>query len=193
MTATRLRAPSLALTFAGQSLNGNPTGANSYPARLLALRPAARYDAWIDGFPWSTLIARTSHLIQGAKAGLVTGALMVGGTSDVNFARTGVQIYADMVTYANAARALGFGFVVASTITPSTNFAGQELVEWADGNSRILGDASGAFDAVADLAIDPRLDDATDLTYYADGTHPTNTGAIAIAELMDAAIAEALV
>lgn len=49
-------------------------------------------------------------------------------------------------------------------------------------------DASNAYDALADLIVDPRLDDPFDTAYYADGTHPTTAGSTAIAELMGAAV-----
>jgi hypothetical protein len=108
-----------------------------------------------------------------------------GGTTDLSVELdTGATIYADYWAYTDAARAAGFDYVIATTITPSTSFSGPVETQRLAANTAILADASNKFDAVCDFAADPRLDDPADTTYYTTGLHFTNAGADVAAELM---------
>jgi hypothetical protein len=54
--------------------------------------------------------------------------------------------------------------------------------------NKLVKDNTAGFDAVVDLAADSRLCDAGNLTYYEDGTHQTDEGNEAMAELIGAAV-----
>lgn len=203
MSQGQFRAAPYAFVFDGQSLNFVPIGGPTYPTVVMAgLAVALGYESphvvvAQSGQSWTLLLNGSTpppdaalgwvrpasvRLYPKANMGLTTFLLMCGGTSDVEEGDTGATIYADMVTYADLARAAGFDRIVAQTITPSTTFSAGEETARAAANVLILADADDAFDAVADCAADP-LDDPADTLYYSDGTHWTALGASTAAAL----------
>jgi lysophospholipase L1-like esterase len=192
------------LRFVGDSLTYGtpytPGSGSSYPEQMYPLiGGASTYDVNSGG----TAVGAPSRTIQnmaGAIAldhGRYTSGLrpndvwlVQGGTNDIIIGgRTAAQIYADHQTIWAAARATG-STVVAHTITPSGLFSGAQETIRTDANTLIR--AGGAFyDALSDVAADPRLDDPLDATYYNQGgdmTHPTVAGYAAWAEVAEAAI-----
>lgn len=85
------------------------------------------------------------------------------------------QTLSEITDYMTARRAAGWDQIVASTVPGSTFYDAAAETQRLALNDLIR--ASAAFDAVIDLAADPRLDDGADLTYFADGVHFTAEGA----------------
>jgi hypothetical protein len=184
--------------FDGQSLNVWPSEghANSYPVQMLATRPnLARGIAGVAGLSWQQLDNDFTSRVTDRFLRLSPVAVycMVGGTTQVDLGQAAATIYASELAIAtlfrDACTALGVtGWVVGTTTTPSTSFSAGDNVILATLQGLQRADASNVYDGFADLAADPRLDDASDTTYYVDGTHPTTAGAAAIAELVGAAV-----
>lgn len=173
------------LVFDGQSLNLMPVG-NTYPALLMVGRVGAWAAVAISAASWTTLATtRTARLGQLGRACTPSVLVMCGGTTDLTDGDSGATVCADMESYATAARALGFDYVVACTITPSIGFTGPQETQRLAANVAIR--ASAGFDAVADLVADSRLATITG-TYYADGIHWTAAGAAAAAETVGVAV-----
>lgn len=125
------------------------------------------------------------HLVR-AQITIVIG---VGGTTDYALNRTGAQVYADEVSWANSVRAAGADYIIQTTTTPSTTFTAPQDTNRINGNILVMADASNAFDYSIDLAGDPRLSNPIDTTYYnPDGTHPNSAGAQVIADLIAPAL-----
>ncbi len=105
---------------------------------------------------------------------------ILGGTNDLNAARTAVQIYADLKTEWQNARADKFK-VIAFTVLPSTSFTAGEEAERIILNNLIANDST-----YYDYLIRPEVffTDATDTTYFSDGTHLTTTGASLLADMV---------
>lgn len=187
------RAAPYSMVFDGQSLNLIP-GAATYPSQMMdGFEIDGAPPSWSNvaegGASWTVLgsggvgvVPAAQRLFPHLHQGLTTFLILCGGTSDVLENDSGAQIYADMETYVNAAKAVNAGLVVvAQTITPCTIFTGPQNTALANANTAILADANGVFDATVNVALDP-LDDAADTTYYADGTHWTAAGAAIAAE-----------
>lgn len=187
------RACPLNITFAGQSLNNTPTGANSYPNQLLALlQPSivtGSFDAWEGGISWLQFVTQPGAYAA-ANAALLTIQSQVGGTTDYALGRSGAQVYADESTIAAAARAAGFNYIIGTTTTASVSITGGNETARVAGNALLTNSAAllangGQFNAVVDFAGSTSL--ATDITNN-DGTHPTVVGAGIMAGLMRTAI-----
>lgn len=149
----------------------------------------------ISGKSWtvlSTTAAQRCHLIarQYEKSVLV----LTGGTSDLMPVEanppgendTGEQALADMEAYANAARAAGFDKIVALTVTPANWWDADWDVQRLVMNEGIR--QSDAWEVVADVAADPRLQDPMDTDYYYDQLHWTAAGNAVAAEVVAPAL-----
>lgn len=185
------RAAECAIVFAGQSLNSLPA---AYPGQLLTTLAATygitptRLNIWEAGVGWvpqssGFRLARLDPTLRTAEINVLS---MVGGTQDYINGVTGAACYAAQVTYSARAKVINPAAIVLGTTThPSGSITAGNETERQDGNSRVMADASNAFDYSVDVAADPRLDDPTDLTYYnADQIHLTNAGGAVMAELM---------
>ena len=173
--------------FDGQSLGLIPGAPNNYPTVTMQSFPTwAWTNVHIGAMSWTQLAAtQTGRCHVHANTGLVTVLVMCGGTSDIYVEQdSGATCYADHVAYADAARAAGFDLVVATTLVKADGYGGGAETRRTDFNTLLLADASNAFDAVADFAADPSLDDPTDTTYYLDGIHWKIAGAAAAAACM---------
>jgi len=123
-----------------------------------------------------------------AKAATSTTLIMCGGTTDIHNGDTAQQVYDDMVAYADARRAEGFGTIVNLTIPPNTaNTGGQETVRQA-ANVLVLADAQDAFDIKVDLTGNANLEDEGNVTYYYDGVHWSEAATAIVAALLTAAL-----
>jgi hypothetical protein len=185
-----VRASSYRVIFDGQSLNWSPAKPNNYPTKLLSGRGLNSANVAISGFAWvqlkNLINDRMAHHLLRAPITIVIG---VGGTTDYALNRTGAQVYADEVSWANSVRAAGADYIIQTTTTPSTVFSGAQDSNRINGNLLVMADASNAFDYSVDLAGDPRLSNPIDTTYYnPDGTHPNNAGAQVIADLIAPAL-----
>lgn len=113
--------------------------------------------------------------------------LDVGGPSDLLADLTAAQVLSAAESYADARRTAGATKVVGFTVTPSSSYsAGQETQRVA---YNALLKVSSHFDAIVDMAALPHAADATNLTYFYDGLHPTEALAIEIAQLAKATLA----
>jgi hypothetical protein len=182
------------VVFDGQSLNQVPAG-HSYPETTMGTyQPAVPwFNVAVGGASWTQLTATRAQRfarIPGYGYGIWVGC---GGTTDLAVELdNGATLYANYWAYSDAARAAGFSYIIATTITPSTTFDATMETNRVAANALILADASNKFDAVCDFAADPRLDDPSDTTYYTGGLHFTAAGADVAAELMAPVLAAAL-
>jgi hypothetical protein len=193
------RAPASVLVVDGQSLNNVPS---CWADEVMVGVDRNYYNVARNGYPWAgtnlvSLHGSWLYRIQGHAHESAHGVLtMLGGQSDVLNGADGATIYARMVAYSARAKADGIAEVIACTMTPGvvpTAYSSGQNTERLAANVLILADASNAFDAVVDLAVDPRLDDPADLTYYnADGLHLTAAGVSAVADLMETPVLTAL-
>jgi hypothetical protein len=188
--AVAARASNYKVIFDGQSLNWSG-GSTSFPNLLMAGRGIHTSNVAISGFAWTQLknmvTGRLTPYLLRSNIPIIIG---VGGTTDYAVNQTGAAVYASEVTWANNLRAAtsDYVYIIQTTTTPSTSFTGAQDTNRITGNGLVVADASGAFDYTVDLAGDSRLSDATNTTYFSDGTHPTLAGRQAIAELLGASL-----
>lgn len=181
-----IRIPEFSVNGDGQSLlrfPETPPGQTmpDYLAALLAPQGIKVSNVAHSAISYSGLLPDLTSRDGNAKIARTTLTILVGGFSDVWLENNaGTVVYADMGRYADAKRALGYTYVIGTTITPASDsvwFAQAQKDKWTDANVLILADANSKFDTVIDLAGTPGLDDPDDLTYYADGLHWTAAGA----------------
>jgi hypothetical protein len=193
------RVPESCLVVDGQSLNNTPS---CWADEVMVGVDRRYYNIARNGYPWAgtNLVSLTGswlYRIQGHAHESAHGVLtMLGGQSDLLNNADAATIYARMVAYAATARAAGIAEVIACTMTPGKvplAYSSGQDAERVAANALILADALAAFDTVVDLAVDPRLDDPADLTYYnADGLHLAAGGVTAVADLMETPVLTAL-
>ena len=194
MTKAKLYIASRAVAYYGQSLNGAPTTSNGMPALTRAATDWMTYEPWISGNAWTQFAKWYQHqIIPQANMAAKTCLVMCGGTTDIVQGRTGALTYADMQTIAVAAKAAGWDFVVACTLTPSVSItAGALETERLALNTLITTNSGGTFDGFAEHSTSP-LNDHTNTTYYSDGIHWTTTGASTAAGLVVPALTATLI
>jgi hypothetical protein len=178
------------VVFDGQSLNnassGGATSPNTFPYQTMAglSKDLPWHNVGVNGTSWTVLqssAARRSYALAEpySKAVLV----LTGGASDIANAQennTAAEALADMEAYADAARAAGFDYIIASTVTPSAYFDAGDEAELLALNEGIRN--SDHWEDVADMAAVPELQDNTNLIYFwGDQTHFTDVGAAAAA------------
>lgn len=174
------------ITFGTQSTNEVDW---SYPAQMARLF-AAPPKIWNGGSGGDTIQANASavqpigHL--GAWSYTKKTICFLYGTNDISAGRTEAQIEADIDSYISAVHADDSTVhIVGMTILPRDPFNATQDALVATINDHILNTA--AFDSTLDIASDPRLDDATDTTYFdADGIHLNDAGYAVMAELVKA-------
>src|SRR5262245_27715706 len=116
------------VVFDGQSLNVVPGPVTTFPYRTMRYFPTVPYrlaDIVVPGTSWTVLTASVAQRTdRWATSAPFTILNMCGGTSDIWTPENndGPTVYADMVTYANGRRALGYDYIIAETIAPSTTF-----------------------------------------------------------------------
>lgn len=115
--------------------------------------------------------------------------IIFAGTNDLALGSTGASVYAALVSYGQARKAVGEK-VVAVTCLPRTNagidagFETQRLIY----NASIRSGWTSFSDAMADLNTDSRLQNSNDGTYFQDQIHPNAVGAGILAGIVKAAI-----
>lgn len=190
------RARETFIDFDGDSLTqgiGTSDQTNyAYPYQMSLLVAGGPPKIYNDGNSGDQLVtaanlAATSPLLRLTTHGAYTNRVVLAlwGTNDINAGRTDAQVKADIDTYiANIRTGDPGAKIIMGTLLPRTAFNGTQNGYKASVNAYILSGA--AHDGFIDFAVDPRLDDSTDLTYYADGTHCTDAGYAAMAELAHA-------
>lgn len=169
----------LAIILNGQSLAGSIEVALQALCEAEFGTPPPMYDAWGGGIAWVQL-ATTPYLDYMTPFGgsaLTVVVVQMGGTTDYTLGATGAATYANEVICAEGARTRGVDLVIGTTTTPSGGITGGNETERLAGNLLVIDDADEAFDAVAQVAEDPDLDDPTNSTFYdPDETHFTTAG-----------------
>lgn len=199
MTNARLRVPpATRLTFTGQSMNILPGPPKDVPTMVtVQCGYSGTQNISVGGYGWLDLAADADHMADLAAcarnvSGLVDILVMNGGQGDILLdGMDGAESYAEAVSYATAARALGYDSIVGVTMP---DFAASEIITAAmrtartESNALLLADASDAFDVVADCGA--ALDDATDTAYFAaaDPLHLTQLGGSVMASVIAAAV-----
>jgi lysophospholipase L1-like esterase len=119
-----------------------------------------------------------------------------GGTNDIagSLAVTAASLYTMTVNYHNARHAAGFKTVAFTTLPRSNGGGGMATFEARriELNNLIRTNWRTFADALVDVASDSVMGQegqSTNLTYYADGTHPTNAGYARIARYVREAFA----
>ncbi len=175
---------------------GATHGVNDYPTQMQALLGGTT--AWRvnnQGTPSETLAQMEANAaatvdIQYETPRTENICIIWGGTNDlvlVGVATTETRLQ----TYCNSRRAAGWK-VIAVTCLPRNEANPFEANRQAY-NTWIRAQGTGLYDALVDIAADPRIGDAgdnTDLTYYdADQTHLNNAGYAVVAALALAQVA----
>lgn len=136
----------------------------------------------------STAASRTDWI---ARNGVPAVLIDCGGQTDLwqsGDNLTAAQTLTLMEAYHDARRAAGFDKTIMCTVPHSTIYDADGQTQRAALNAAIR--TSSHWDAVADLAADARLSDATNLTYFeADQLHLKTAGAAVGAEHVRAALA----
>ena len=135
----------------------------------------------IGGTSWTNLAptAPTRVDVYAEVTGL-TVLSMNGGQHDIAVENdSAAKALTDFESYADARRAAGWDRVIVATVCDSTTYTAPQETVRAELNAALR--ISDHFDAVVDLAVVPQLMDASNATYFSDGTHFTEAGAIAAA------------
>ncbi len=107
----------------------------------------------------------------------------------VNAATLEIAI-ANVQAYVTQARASGWEVMLA-TVPPNTTTTNGVNTIIPQFNAWLLANSQWSDFPIVDLAADPSLDDASDLTFFnADGTHPTDAGYAAMASVFHDVVAE---
>lgn len=168
----------------GQSFGNSPT-ASPYGVRLDTHAPVENVS--VGGTTYAQREVTASARVDWRASRFTRAVLLdVGGQSDLLASMSAAAVLTDMETYATNRRAAGFDIVVTATVPPAGAawYTGPQNVQRLALNALIR--ASSVFDAVADLALRPELQDPTDTAYFeADELHPNAGGAAVIAETFD--------
>jgi len=148
------------------------------------------------GTPWISVTSSVLDLMELASTpddvddyatqALETRLILCGGSSDVWENDLGETVYENMVTYAEARRDAGYAKVIAMTIPPNSVNAGLQENFRQDANAAIIGDAAGAWNAVANLTTSVFLEDWEQSTY--DGIHWHEEATDEVAALLTAVL-----
>lgn len=151
---------------------------------------ATPFGAWAPDFDGliNTQAKRRDPLLQHSET---TVFVMNGGTGDISHLQSAATILATMQTYASTARTAGADRVIVGTIPTWNVITGPMETERVALNNLIR--AADDWDAVCDIAADPRFQDPDNTTYFVDGIHFADKGHEAAAELFGAVLDDVLV
>lgn len=121
------------------------------------------------------------------QAGRPNIVIVLEGTNDLGMLQDATAVYDNLVAYCNARRAAGFKVVI-GTIPPSVFFNGVQETRRQTVNTNLRANWATFADALADFAADSRLSNNLNSTYYTDGTHWTQAGCQAAAEIVAMAL-----
>lgn len=182
---TELADKNFNLVFEGDSLTYGIGGTIPYPSALARLYPLGSHSRWYNlGVAGSRMLveiaARTAAVDAKHDDARDNVAILLAGTNDILISGSSANdIYAGIVAWHDARRLAGFK-TICVTVTPSLNSSHNAVR--AALNDLLRENYEEFSDGIADIALDSRLDDATDTTYYFDGLHMTNEGYAVIAE-----------
>lgn len=160
----------------------------SYPPLLQGLLEEAQPGQWVvtrRGFDGFTTPQLTSHFATEVHALFATGVgrnacVINEGGNQIKNGATVQQAIDSMLAYCDQARGLGWEVWI-TTATPRVNTV-EVMANIAAFNDYVRAHSADFGARLIDLAADPSLDDARDLTFYnSDGIHPTDAGYVAIA------------
>lgn len=188
------------LVMDGQSFANTPVGATTF-SKVVALLPAewwpSSYNAAVNGTTYAqrktgganSAATRLDPHLSGTYQNVIVD---IAGQSDlINTAGGGANLtaatlLAQVEAYIAERRAAGADVYVACTVPPNYLTTGGQETERLAYNALLL--ASGAPDAVADIAALPHAQDHSDATYYSDQLHPTSALADEFASTIEAAV-----
>lgn len=174
--------------YDGQSL-ANVPDVNPFPslvATALANKRPFRA-AGLNGTTYTSrnasVAVRVDRLFGSSERGVIVDC---GGTSDLIAGTSAATLLSTVQSYVQARQAAGWRVIVC-TIPPWSTITGPQETERAAYNTSLR--SAGWWDGLADLAAHANLDDATDATYFVDGTHFTAAGAQAARDVVLTALA----
>lgn len=192
MPPAQLRAPAeVRVVWDGQSYLLAPTVGRKVPEQAMAGTGIPHAVVAVNGQGWVNLTPTAAARVRPqARSGLDV-LVMFGGLSDVIGGYTGTQSYDLAVDYKD--QAVGWGFdatIMCTWPAVGPNAAGTGFPDAGDQdeidtyNALVLAN-TGGWDAVVDMSDDPRMNDATDLTYWhPDRLHFTEAGSGVAAALI---------
>lgn len=175
-------------SLTAQDTAGQATQNKYWPNQMAALysdnRMVSVVNAAVSGEQLQNMIAQAAAQVDAAfdaRKGVQVCTIWA-GTNDIRVgARTGAQVYADLLTYCAARRSAGFKVIVI-TMLPRGNFVGGEAAERLAFNASVKANWATFCDALVDTTADSRLQSSADTTYFnADTIHLNNTGYALIA------------
>lgn len=201
MAEVGARAAYYGVVFDGDSLNTDPFGGTSYPDRVMSTRSGVYYTAARGAWTWSQLylgnptgqLPFAKRVIPYCNLAEFVVYIQVGGINGYALGQSGASVYGSEKSAALDVVAANAGaYIIGTTTLPSTAVTGGNETKRTDGNTLVVANADGAFDAVVNLAANTDLDDPADTNWYVDGTHPTAAGLAVMASLVGTALDAAL-
>jgi phosphodiesterase/alkaline phosphatase D-like protein/lysophospholipase L1-like esterase len=182
------------LVTEGDSMTVGNTAPNNYPARVAARLTTASvpylavYNSGVGGQKITDMLADDYTLTQyiSPLRERDVAFFWIGG-NDI-LADEPTMTLADLKQRARdlvaTVRAAGLRSLIALTVLPRTSLTGSKETMRVAYNSWLVANGEGLFDAVCNVAADTNLDDPTDGTYFADGTHLTDAGYLLVGDLV---------
>lgn len=186
--------PADLIVFDGQSLNLVPNAAQSFPTKTMAtgITHTAWYNAAITATSWTQRAVDAAERVDKRLRSVPTTGICTlfdtAGTRNIAaLNQDAATAFAEAAAYWADRRTAGFDLIVASTLAPSTSFVGDEPAEMAAFNNLLRAAVGDEIDALADWDTIPEATDATNTTYFPDGTHLSDALTTLIAPVTRAA------
>lgn len=149
---------------------------------------SAIFNVAVAGQTTTQMLANGSTQVDSLFAsGKENIVIVLEGTNDLGMLQDATAVYDNLIAYCNARRAAGFKVVI-GTIPPSIFFSGTQETRRQTVNTNLRANWATFADALADFAADSRLSNNLNSTYYTDGTHWTQAGCQAAAEIVAMAL-----
>lgn len=155
----------------------------TYATNALTNKLFAYWNNAVSGGTIADMAARGTAVDAMFKTGNNNIILVFCGVN--NSLLTAQQMYDDLKAYCLARRAAGYKVIICTEIDCQNAYVLSNgwATKYLDLNTKIRNDHSFA-DALADFGADPRLQDASNTTYFnADKVHPTDAGARVLGEI----------